>query len=304
MDEESGDTNAPPTICLVWILFQRNQQCYGRHCQFLHPAKCQICPRALQSACPHPRVYKASAGVLAWNESHPEQAFPLHESADQVDMSRHAAKLLNPNRSPDATIGLHAWLLQTGSTLRLDGACRTFKDKAGHELIFASFEHGIYDSETLQVEIEGQAVVRYQGEEYILRKRNLHLPPLLLHGIKNQGVRHGMDCIANNLVKVGSSYPHGVYHINADREDAYQKLDFYNGGCVLLTSTAGLVVDRSTKTSAGKEIKNPYNWVGVAYKGVVVSQVRNIGREYVVHPRSLMILGALFDKTILRSFLL
>ena len=75
-------------------------------------------------------------------------------------MSRHAAKLLNSDRLPDATTGLHAWLLQTGSTLRLRGACRTFKDKDGHELIFATFGHGIYDSETLQVEREGQAVVR------------------------------------------------------------------------------------------------------------------------------------------------
>ena len=54
----------------------------------------------------------------------------------------------------------------------------------------------------------------------------------------------------------------------------------------------------ASSTCNGKDIKNHYNWVGAAYKGVVVSQKRTIGREYVVHPRSLMIRGALFSKTI------
>ena len=168
------ESDAPPMLCPVWIQFQRGQRCNGKHCQYLHPALCKQCPRLSQRSCPHPRVYKATAGVVAWNKSHPEQAFPLHESANQVGMSRHAA-LLNPYRLPDATIGLHAWLLQTGSTLRLDGACRTFIDTAGREFIATKYAIGIYDWETLQVERQGFAVVKYHDNEYTLRKRSFEV---------------------------------------------------------------------------------------------------------------------------------
>jgi hypothetical protein len=249
-----------------------------------------------------------TAGIIAWNNAHPEQAYQLHESAKQGvsnRVSRKAAllKVVSKTWYPDATIGVHAWLLQTGSTLRMAGKCNTYRDDTGRELIFVKFHPGIFDDETLQVERQGFATVRSHGEEHTLRKRNLELPSMLLHGIADQGVRHGMECIGSNWIRVGSGWPHGVFHISADRKDAYQKLDFYNSGCVLLTSTAGFVVDRERKRSNGKSIDKPYDWVGASYKGVVVSQVRNIGREYVVHPKSLMILGALFDKKVLRAFL-
>ena len=185
----------------------------------------------------------------------------------------------------------------------MDRGCSTYTDKAGRQLIYVKFHRGIFDAETLQVGRQEFAVVRIHGEQHTIHKRNHELPSLLLHGIADQGVPYGMESIGRNRVMVGSSEPHGVFHISADREDAYQTLNFYNSGCVLLTATEGFVVDRDKTTRSGKFIKNPYDWVGAAYKGVVASQVRNIGREYVVRPESLMILGALFDKAILQAFL-
>ena len=79
----SMESSTRPKICPLWIQFARGNLCPGKHCQHLHPAKCPECPRDLQSSCPHPRVYKATAGIVAWNELYPEQAFPLHESANQ-----------------------------------------------------------------------------------------------------------------------------------------------------------------------------------------------------------------------------
>ena len=216
----------------------------------------------------------------------------------------------DPPQAPDVSIALRlrAWLMQKGSTLRLlpdDGdACRTFADSHGREIVYASFQPGNFDWESLQVQRQGFANVWHHGEQRRVTERERRPNPgLLLHGIAEQGVRYGMESIANNRVKVGSSFPHGVYHIAASTDNAYRKLDFYNSGCVLVTCAAGFVADRDTKNNKGKDIRNPYDWLEAAYKGVIVSQTRSIGREYVVHPKSLIIVGAMFDKAVLLSFL-